>query len=84
MEQNGSDAQMQAMLDQMNITSMKMKYWINKETSLLEKMDVSMIMEMEQNSQKMTMDMKMDTTFSNHDKVAEIKIRKRLWIAQNK
>lgn len=74
MEQNGSDAQMQAMLDQMNIKSMKMKYLINKETSLLEKMDVAMVMEMEQNSQKMTMDMKMDTTFSNHDKVAEIKI----------
>ncbi|MGQ8871011.1 DUF6612 family protein [Paenibacillus sp. TSA_86.1] len=74
MEQNGSDAQMKAMLDQMNIKSMKMKYLINKETSLLEKMDVAMVMEMEQNNQKMTMDMKMDTTFSNHDKVAEIKI----------
>ncbi|WP_434752431.1 DUF6612 family protein [Paenibacillus amylolyticus] len=74
MEQNGSDAQMQAMLDQMNIKSMKMKYLINKETSLLEKIDVAMVMEMEQNNQKMTMDMKMDTSFSNHDKVAEIKI----------
>lgn len=74
MEQNGSDAQMKAMLDQMNIKSMKMKYLINKETSLLEKMDVAMVMEMEQNNQKMTMDMKMDTSFSNHDKVAEIKI----------
>lgn len=72
MEQNGTDAQMQAMLDQMNITSMKMKYLINKETSLLEKVDVAMVMEMEQNGQKMTMDMKMDTSFSNHDKVAEI------------
>ncbi|MCK6074806.1 DUF6612 family protein [Paenibacillus silvae] len=74
MEQNGSDAQMQALLDQMNIKSMKMKYWINKETSLLEKMDVAMVMEMEQSGQKMTMDMKMDTSFSNHDKVAEIKV----------
>ncbi|MGO4529776.1 DUF6612 family protein [Paenibacillus sp. 2TAF8] len=74
MEQNGSDAQMQAMLDQMNIKSMKMKYLINKETSLMEKIDVEMVMEMEQNNQKMTMDMKMDTSFSNHDKVAEIKI----------
>jgi len=33
-----------------------------------------MMMEMEQNNQKMTMNMKMDTSFSNHDKVAEIKI----------
>lgn len=74
MEQNGSDAQMKAMLDQMNIKSMKMKYLINKETSLMEKIDVEMVMEMEQNNQKMTMDMKMDTSFSNHDKVAEIKI----------
>lgn len=74
MEQNGSDAQMKAMLDQMNIKSMKMKYLINKETSLMEKIDVEMMMEMEQNNQKMTMDMKMDTSFSNHDKVAEIKI----------
>jgi len=74
MEQNGSDAQMQAMLDQMNITSMKMKYMINKETYLPASTDVAMVMEMEQNGQKMTMDMKMNSTFSNQDKVEEIKI----------
>ncbi|WP_340400956.1 DUF6612 family protein [Paenibacillus sp. FSL H8-0079] len=74
MEQNGSDAQMQAMLDQMNITSMKMKYMINKETYLPASTDVNMVMEMEQNGQKMTMDMKMTSTFSNHDQVEEIKI----------
>lgn len=74
MEQNGSDAQMQAMLDQMNITSMKMKYMINKETYLPASTDVTMVMEMEQNGQKMTMDMKMNSTFSNHDQVEEIKI----------
>ncbi|MGN7411490.1 DUF6612 family protein [Paenibacillus sp. SAF-068] len=74
MEQNGSDAQMQAMLDQMNITSMKMKYMINKETYLPASTDVAMVMEMEQNGQKMTMDMKMNSTFSNHDQVEEIKI----------
>ncbi|WP_339240395.1 DUF6612 family protein [Paenibacillus sp. FSL R5-0517] len=74
MEQNGSDAQMQAMLDQMNITSMKMKYMINKETYLPAGTDVAMVMEMEQNEQKMTMDMKMTSTFSNHDQVEEIKI----------
>ncbi|MDT9721230.1 hypothetical protein QVE09_20205 [Paenibacillus sp. ClWae2A] len=74
MEQNGSDAQMQAMLDQMNITSMKMKYMINKETYLPASTDVTMVMEMEQNGQKMTMDMKMTSTFSNQDQVEEIEI----------
>ncbi|MBR2567047.1 MAG: hypothetical protein IKE29_20870 [Paenibacillus sp.] len=74
MEQNGSDAQLQAMLEQMTIKSMKMKYMINKETSLLESVDVDMVMELEQEGQKMTMDMKMDTKFSNHDKVEEIKV----------
>lgn len=74
MEQNGSDAQTQAMLDQMNITSMKMKYMINKETYLPTGTDVTMVMEMEQNGQKMTMDMKMNSTFSNQDQVEEIKI----------
>ena len=74
MEQNGSNAQTQAMLEQMNITSMKMKYMINKETYLPAGTDVNMVMEMEQNGQKMTMDMKMNSTFSNHDQVEEIKI----------
>lgn len=74
MEQNGSDAQTQAMLEQMNITSMKMKYMVNKETYLPAATDVTMVMEMEQNGQKVTMDMKMNSTFSNHDQVEEIKV----------
>jgi hypothetical protein len=74
MEQNGSDAQTQAMLDQMNITSMKMKYMINKETYLPASTDVNMVMEMEQEGQKISMDMKMTSTFSNHNGVEEIKI----------
>ncbi|MDR9744256.1 DUF6612 family protein [Paenibacillus taichungensis] len=74
MEQNGSDAQTQAMLDQMNITSMKMKYMINKETYLPASTDVNMVMDMEQEGQKISMDMKMTSTFSNHNGVKEIKI----------
>ncbi len=74
MEQNGTDAQTQAMLEQMNITSMQMKYMVNKETYLPVGTDVNMVMEMEQEGQKMTMDMKMTSTFSNHNQVEEIEI----------
>lgn len=74
MEQNGTDAQTQAMLEQMNITSMQMKYMVNKETYLPVGTDVNMVMEMEQEGQKITMDMKMTSTFSNHNQVEEIEI----------
>ncbi|MGF9697697.1 DUF6612 family protein [Paenibacillus sp. MABNR03] len=74
MEQNGSDAQTQAMLEQMNITSMQMKYMVNKESYLPVGTDVNMVMEMEQEGQKITMDMKMTSTFSNHNQVEAIEI----------
>ncbi|NUU78677.1 DUF6612 family protein [Paenibacillus xylanilyticus] len=74
MEQNGSDAQTQAMLEQMNITSMQMKYMVNKESYLPVGTDVNMVMEMEQKGQKITMDMKMTSTFSNHNQVEAIEI----------
>ncbi|MFS0870527.1 DUF6612 family protein [Paenibacillus xylanilyticus] len=74
MEQNGSDAQTQAMLEQMNITSMQMKYMVNKESYLPVGTDVNMVMEMEQEGQKVTMDMKMTSSFSNHNQVEAIEI----------
>jgi len=47
---------------------------VNKETYLPVGTDVNMVMEMEQEGQKITMNMKMTSTFSNHNQVEAIEI----------
>lgn len=75
MNSSGSNnPQMNAMMEQMNIKSMKMTYTIKKDEYIPMSMNVEMTMDMDQQGQKISMDMKMDNTFSNHNKVAEIKV----------
>lgn len=75
MNSSGSNnPQMNAMMEQMNIKSMKMTYAIKKDEYIPMSMNVEMTMDMDQQGQKISMDMKMDNTFSNHNKVAEIKV----------
>ncbi|CAH1203467.1 DUF6612 family protein [Paenibacillus sp. JJ-223] len=74
LQQNGTDPQMQTMIDQMDITSMTMKYMVNQETYLPTGTDLNMVMNMEQEGQKMKMDMKMTSTFSNHNTVENIEV----------
>ncbi|MNI05330.1 hypothetical protein D3C73_582790 [compost metagenome] len=69
-----ANPQMDAMMEQMNIKSMKMTYAIKKDEYTPVSMNVEMTMDMDQQGQKISMDMKMDSTFSNYNKVAEIKV----------
>lgn len=74
MSQAGGDAQSAALLEQMNIKNIKLTYAVNKDTYLPTKSDVDMVMEMAQDGQSISMDMKMDSKISNHNKVAPIQV----------
>jgi len=63
-----------AALDQMNIDNIKIVYNINKETYLPSKMSVEMTMDMEAEGQKVSMETKMDSTFSKFNEIEEIKV----------
>ncbi|MEK8130341.1 DUF6612 family protein [Paenibacillus filicis] len=70
----GANPQIEALMQQMKIQSMKIKYVIKKDGYIPVSMNVAMLMDMEQQGQKMSMDMKMDSTFSNYNAVKEIKV----------
>jgi hypothetical protein len=75
MNQGGSaDPQMAAMMEQMNIKSMKISYAVDKKTYYPTKTDVTMVMDMTSGEQTMSMDMNMTATIKDHNKVTEIKI----------
>ncbi|TDL48886.1 hypothetical protein E2R60_26245 [Paenibacillus dendritiformis] len=71
---SGEDAQTQALIEQMDIKNVKVTYAVNKESFLPLQSDVDMTMEMEQDGQKISMDMVMKSSFSKHDEVGEIKV----------
>ncbi|MED4954698.1 DUF6612 family protein [Paenibacillus sp. FSL R5-0527] len=73
-QSGGENEQMAAMLDQMNIKGIKITYGINKETYLPTKTNVEMTMEMSQDGQSVSLEMKMDSTISKHNEVSEIKV----------
>ncbi|GED71526.1 hypothetical protein BRE01_52280 [Brevibacillus reuszeri] len=70
----GAGEQATAMLDSMNIKSLKIENAVNKDTYLPTRSVVNMSMEMEQEGQKIALDMEMTTTFSKHNEVSEIKV----------
>jgi len=71
---SGANDQMDAMMEAMNIKSMKITSGVNKETFLPTRSDVNMVMEMEQEGQKISMDMVMTSTISKHNEISEIKV----------
>lgn len=75
MNQNGgSDQQMAAMMEQMNIKSMNIAYAVDKKTYFPTRTDVTMVMDMTTGDQTVSIDMDMKATISDHNKVDEIKI----------
>ncbi|MFD0715422.1 DUF6612 family protein [Paenibacillus sp. GCM10027626] len=72
----GANEQVAAMMESMNIKSIKIVSGVNKETFLPTRSDVNMSMEMEQEGQKVTLDMVMTSAISKHNEVAEIKVPK--------
>ena len=75
MNQTGSsDQQMAAMMDQMNIKSMNIAYAVDKKTYFPTRTDVTMVMDMTNGDQTISIDMDMKATISDHNKVEEIKV----------
>ena len=72
MNQGGQNEEMAAMLDAMNITSIKVVTAMNKETYYPTKSDVIMSAEMEQDGQKITIDMDMKSVISKYNEIKEI------------
>ncbi|SDE46681.1 hypothetical protein SAMN02799630_05432 [Paenibacillus sp. UNCCL117] len=70
----GANPQIQAMVEQMKIQSMNLQYKVKKDGYLPVSMNVDMQMDMEQQGQKLSMDMKMDSMFSRYNEVKEIKV----------
>jgi len=76
MTQSGSNSnpQMEAMIEQMKIKSIKMKFGVNKESYQPTISDVDMSMEVEEQGQKVELNMVMTSTFSKHNEIGEIKV----------
>ncbi|MEF2244711.1 MULTISPECIES: DUF6612 family protein [unclassified Paenibacillus] len=72
MNQGGQNEEMAAMLDAMNITSIKVVTAMNKETYYPTRSDVVMSAEMEQEGQKITIDMDMKSVISKYNEIEEI------------
>lgn len=72
MNQGGQNEDMAAMLDAMNITSIKVVTAMNKETYYPTRSDVVMSAEMEQEGQKITIDMDMKSVISKYNEIEEI------------
>ncbi|NMO95188.1 DUF6612 family protein [Paenibacillus lemnae] len=70
----GTDEQTAAMLEQMDIKSMKIVYGVNKETYLPTMSNVDMVMEMTEGEQTVQLDMKMTSDFTKHNEIDKIEI----------
>lgn len=72
----GTDAQTAAMIEQMDIESLKIIYGVNKESYLPTKSDMDMLMSTEQEGERMSIDMKMKSAFSKHNEIDKIEVPK--------
>ncbi|MGM1046451.1 hypothetical protein SAMN05661091_5638 [Paenibacillus uliginis N3/975] len=70
----GADEQTAAMLEQMNIKSMKITIGMNKDTYFPTKTDMNMVMEMEQEGQKVSLEMEMTSGLSKHNEIDKIEV----------
>ncbi|OBZ08802.1 hypothetical protein A8L34_21825 [Bacillus sp. FJAT-27264] len=71
---SNGDPQMTALMEQMNIKSMKISYAVDKKTYLPTKTNVDMVMDMEASGQNISLDMKMTGDLSKHNEIKEIKV----------
>ncbi|MEF2967685.1 DUF6612 family protein [Paenibacillus sp. M1] len=73
-QSGGEDEQTMALLEQMNIESIKISNAFNKDTYLPTKSSVDIVMDMEAEGQKISLNMVMDTKYSKFNEVAEIEV----------
>ena len=75
MNQTGTvDEQTAAIMEQMNIKSMKIVYGVNKETYLPTVTDVNMVMDMEEEGQSITISMVVTGMISKHNEIEKIEV----------
>ncbi|MUG67930.1 MULTISPECIES: DUF6612 family protein [Paenibacillus] len=74
MDQAGSDPQTEAMIEQMDIKSIKIVYSVNKESYLPMRSDVDMVLTMEAEGQSVELDMKMKSTYAQHNAINKIEV----------
>ncbi|MGM1048243.1 MAG: DUF6612 family protein [Bacillota bacterium] len=72
----GTNAQTAEMMELMDFKSIKIVYGVKKDTYLPTKSDMHMIMSMSQAEQSVSVDMKMNSTFSKHNEIENIEIPK--------
>ncbi|WP_036718738.1 DUF6612 family protein [Paenibacillus sp. JCM 10914] len=74
MSQAGNDPQMEAMMEQMDIKSVSLVYGVHKETYLPTTTDLDMVLELEAEGEKVTLEMKMKSTYSKYDEIDQIEV----------
>ncbi|WP_150265139.1 DUF6612 family protein [Paenibacillus tepidiphilus] len=70
----GTDNQMSAMMDQMDIKSMNIVYGVDKETFFPTRTDVNIVMEAAADGQNISIDMTMTGVLDRHNEIQEIKV----------
>ncbi|SYX81873.1 DUF6612 family protein [Paenibacillus alvei] len=63
-------------LGKMNVKTLTMTYGVNKDTYFPTKSDFTLVLEGEENGQKISISMKVTSTITKHNEVAEIKVPK--------
>ncbi|WP_289354738.1 DUF6612 family protein [Paenibacillus sp. S-12] len=71
-----SGAEAAEALGKMNVKTLTMAYGVNKDNFFPTKSDFTLVLEGEENGQKISISMKMTSTISKHNEVAEIKVPK--------
>ncbi|WP_051051624.1 DUF6612 family protein [Paenibacillus sonchi] len=74
LEQNGGDKSQAALVEQMDIKSMKLVYAVDKKTYLPTRTDVEIMMDMTNDGQSISMDTKMKTTINQHNEISKITV----------
>lgn len=74
MMNQANDPQMEAMMDQMELKNMHIIYGIQKESFLPVTTDLDMVMLMEAEGEKVTLDMKMKSSYSKHNEISKIEV----------
>lgn len=73
-QSGGKTEEVAAMIEQMNIKSIKITSAVNKDTYLATRANVNLVMEMEQEGSSISMNMVMKSTFSKYNEISEIKV----------
>lgn len=76
MMNQANDPQMEAMMDQMELKNIHIVYGVQKDTYLPSTTDLDMTMVMDAEGEKVTLDMKMKSSYSKHNEIDKIEVPK--------